>query len=93
MLTEENKFTDIKELKDFTRMCMRNFDRPMLLAFYAEWNPESVELRDNIKANFEEEQIDCAFGFVDTDRQENHEIVSNLKAVALPYIILIDSQK
>lgn len=93
MLTTENKFTDINELRDFNRMCMRNFSRPMLVTFFAEWNEESVEIKEMIQGNFEEEEIDCAFGFVDTDKEENQEIVSNLKAESLPYVILIDSTR
>lgn len=74
-------------------MCMRNFSRPMLVTFFAEWNEESVELKELVKANFEDEDIDCAFGFVDTDKEENQEIVTNLKAESLPYIILMDSTR
>jgi Grx4 family monothiol glutaredoxin len=88
-----NKFIEIKEERELTQSCYRNFRRLTFLFFYAEWSQDSLELMGILKEYIEGYVMDCVFAFVNSDLEKTQPLCAQLKVQHVPAGLLIDASK
>jgi len=74
-------------------LCNQNFGKIIALYFYAEWNEESVELKDLILEYLQSYDMNCIFGLVCSDKEEVTFLCEEYKIESVPSCLLIDSDK
>lgn len=90
MIVEE-KFVEVKGMQSLKQLVGANPSKLTFLYFYAEWNEDSVELSKIVKDYFEGYLIDCNFGFVDSDLDENLELCSRFEVETVPAALMVDT--
>lgn len=88
-----SKYKMIETKRDYNLLCNQNFGKIIALYFYAEWNEESVELKDLILEYLQSYDMNCVFGIVCSDKEEVTFLCEDYKIESVPSCLLIDSDK
>ena len=85
------KFIELKGINDLKQVACGQPSKLTFLYFYADWSQDSIELGKVIKEYFEGYLIDCNFGFVDSDQDQNLELCSKYGIENVPTAIMVNS--
>lgn len=88
---QEEKFVEIKGSESLKQLTETDPRKLTFLYFFATWNEDSIELINILKEYFQGYVIDCNFGLVDSDLEENLSICSKYLIETVPTAIMINS--
>ena len=87
------KFSMVNSKRDFNLLVNRNFGKIIVLYFFAEWNDESIELKDLLLEYLDSYDLNAIFGFINSDTEELSYLCEEFKIDTVPSCLLIDSDK
>ena len=94
MNTEQLKYNIINTKRDFNLLVNRNFGKIIALFFFADWNAESIELKDLIMEYLQSYDLgNCIFGFVDSNNENLTFLCEDFNIESVPSCLLIDGDK
>jgi Grx4 family monothiol glutaredoxin len=90
-MSEASNFHEIKIEKDFNRICLHNFDKMIVVLFFADWHDASKHLITIFESLSKMYEKKCVFAYVNADNVET--LTTKFDVNVVPTIILTTSTK